>query len=114
MSFVAAWQGLVYIIRTQPNVWIEMAAFAVVVLVGLWLGLSALEWAVLALTVTLVLALEAVNTAIETVVDLVSPQFHPLAKIAKDTAAGALIIAVAGSVLVAACIFGPKLWALVM
>ena|SRR5688500_9155190 len=114
MSFVAAWQGLVYIIRTQPNVWIELAAFTVVLLVGLWLGLDAVEWAVLALTVALVLALEAVNTAIETVVDLVSPQFHPLAKIAKDTAAGALIIAVTGSVLVAACIFGPKLWALLM
>src|SRR5688572_25256333 len=66
MSFAAAWQGLVYIIRTQPNVWIELAAFAVVVLVGLWLGVSALEWAVLGLIITVVLALEAVNTAIET------------------------------------------------
>ena len=114
MSFVAAWQGLVYIVRTQPNIWIELGAFALVVVVGLWLGISALEWAVLGLIITVVLALEAVNTAIETVVDLVSPHFHPLAKIAKDSAAGALIIAVLGSVFIAACIFLPKLWALVM
>ena len=112
LSFAAAWQGILYIIRTQPNVWIELAAFAVVLLAGAWFAISALEWAVLALTVVMILALEAVNTAVETVVDLVSPHYHPLAKIAKDTAAGAMILAVLGSVVVAACIFGPRLWAL--
>jgi diacylglycerol kinase (ATP) len=112
LSFVAAWAGLVYIVRTQPNLWIEMAALSVVVLAGLWFGISALEWGVLGLTIALILALEAVNTAIETVVDLVSPTYHPLAKIAKDTAAAALLIAVVGSVVVAAAIFGPRLWAL--
>jgi diacylglycerol kinase (ATP) len=61
--------------------------------------------------VAVVLALEAVNTAVEAVVDLVSPHYHPLAKIAKDTAAGALVFAVLGSILVAASIFGPRLWA---
>ena len=60
----------------------------------------------------MILALEAVNTAIEAVVDLVSPQFHPLAKTAKDAAAGALVFAVCGSIFVAAAIFGPRLLAL--
>lgn len=112
MSFAAALEGVAYIVRTQPNVWIELAALSAVMVAGLWFGLGALEWALLGLTVAMILTLEAVNTAIETVVDLVSPHYHPLAKIAKDTAAGALIIAVVGSVFVAMCIFGPRLWAL--
>jgi diacylglycerol kinase (ATP) len=114
LSLAAAWAGLRYVVRTQPNVWIELAALSVVAAVGLWLGISPIEWAVLGLTIAMILALEATNTAIETVVDLVSPDFHPLAKIAKDTAAAALIIAVVGSVVVAAFIFLPRLWALVV
>lgn len=114
MSFAAALSGVAYVFRTQPNARIELAAMTVVAIAGLWFGLSAVEWGLLGLTVTMILALEAVNTAIETVVDLVSPQIHPLAKIAKDTAAGALIIAVVGSIVVAASIFLPRLWALVI
>lgn len=111
-SFRAAWSGVAYTVRTQPNAWIELAALALVCAAGWWFGISALEWGLLGLTVAVVLALEAVNTAVEAVVDLVSPQFHPLAKIAKDTAAGAMVFAVLGSVLVAAAIFGPRLWSL--
>jgi diacylglycerol kinase len=108
---MAAFEGVAYTLRTQPNARIELAALTVVALAGLWFGITALEWGLLGLTVAVILALEAVNTAIEAVVDLVSPQIHPLAKIAKDTAAGAMIIAVLGSVFVAASIFGPRLWA---
>lgn len=112
LSFGAALQGVAYVFRTQPNIWIEMVALTCVVIAGVWFGLSAPEWGLLGLTIAMILALEAVNTAIEAVVDLVSPQYHPLAKIAKDAAAGAMIIAVVGSVIVAACIFGPRLWLL--
>lgn len=112
LSFAAALAGVAYVIHTQPNVWIELAALSVVAIAGIFFGISALEWGLLGLTVALILALEAVNTAVETVVDLVSPHYHPLAKIAKDTAAGALVIAVVGSVVVAATIFGPRLWAM--
>ncbi len=112
LSFRAAWQGVLYTLRTQPNAWIELSALAVVCVAGWWFGISALEWGLLGLTVAMVLALEAVNTAVEAVVDLVSPQIHPLAKIAKDTAAGAMLFAVAGSVIVASAIFGPRLWSL--
>jgi diacylglycerol kinase len=114
LSLAAAWDGLVYILRTQPNVWIESLALGVVALAGVWFGISAVEWGLLALTIVLILALEAVNTAIETTIDLVSPQIHPLAKIAKDTAAAALLLAVVGSVIVALSIFGPRLWALLI
>ncbi len=114
LSLAAALEGVAYTLRTQPNAWIELVALAVVALLGVWFGISALEWGLLGLTVAMILALEAVNTAIETVVDLVSPQVHPLAKIAKDAAAGALVIAVLGSIFVALCIFGPWLWALLI
>lgn len=112
-SLAAAWSGVCYTLRTQPNAWIELVALVVVVAAGWWLQIRALEWAVLGLTMAMVLALEAVNTAVESVVDLASPDLHPLAKTAKDTAAGALIFAVLGSIWVAAFIFGPRLWALV-
>jgi diacylglycerol kinase (ATP) len=110
LSFAAACAGVVYTLRTQPNAWIEIAALGVVVFAGWWFGISALEWGMLGLMVAVIFALEAVNTAIEAVVDLVSPHYHPLAKIAKDTAAGALVFAVLGSLFVAATIFGPRLW----
>ena len=111
-SLRAAWNGVVYTIRTQPNAWIELAALIVVVGAGIWFRVSVVEWAVLGATMCGVVALEAVNTAIEAVVDLVSPEYHPLAGIAKDAAAGAMIIAVIGSIVVAAAIFGPRLYAL--
>jgi diacylglycerol kinase (ATP) len=114
LSLIAALEGVVYTFRTQPNVWIELAALAVVAIAGVWFGIGPLEWALLGLTIAMILALEAVNTAIEAVVDLASPQLHPLAKIAKDAAAGAMVIAVLGSIFVAACIFGPRLWALLL
>lgn len=112
-SLAAAWAGVRHTLRTQPNAWIELAALGVVVVAGWWFRIRAVEWAVLGLTMALVLALEAVNTAVESVVDLVSPEVHPLAKIAKDSAAGAMIFAVLGSIWVAAFIFGPRLWALI-
>ena len=111
-SLRAALAGVVYTLRTQPNAWIELAALGVVIVAGAWFQIAPLEWALLALTISVILALEAVNTAIESVVDLVSPTYHPLAKIAKDTAAGAMVFAVIGSIVVAAIIFGPRLWAL--
>ena len=74
---------------------------------GSGLRVQPLEWAVLALTIAVILALEAVNSAIEALVDLVSPDYHELARIAKDCAAGALLFAVLGALGVAAAIFGP-------
>ena len=112
LSLRAALAGVAYTLRTQPNAWIELAALSAVGVAGWWFGIRALEWGLLGLTVAVVLALEAVNTAIEAVVDLISPGYHPLAKIAKDAAAGAMIFAVLGSIAVAASIFVPRLWAL--
>lgn len=109
-SFKAALSGAVYTVRTQPNARIELVAAMVVILLGWWLDISKMEWAILGLTVSLILALEAVNTAVESIVDLVSPEYHPLAKHAKDAAAGAQVFAVAGSLWVALFILVPHLW----
>lgn len=111
-SFKAALSGVWHTLTTQPNAWIELTAVAVVTLIGWRLAITAIEWALLALTFGLILALEAVNTAVEATVDLVAPHYHPLAKIAKDAAAGALVIAVLGSIGVAVAILGPRLWVL--
>ena len=111
-SFKAALAGAWHTLRTQPNAWIELAALVLIFLAGWWFAIQPLEWALLGLTVSLVLALEAVNTAIEAAIDLVSPHYHPLAKIAKVAAAGAMVFAVLGSLWVALAIFGPRLWQL--
>lgn len=111
-SFRAALSGALHTLRNEPNAWIELAAIGVIGVAGWWFRVSMVEWAILGLTGFLVLALEAINTAVEAVVDLVSPAYHPLAKIAKDAAAGALIFGVLGSLCVAIAIFGPRIWAL--
>jgi diacylglycerol kinase len=104
-------QGAQYLIRSQPNARIEMVSAGIALGAGWWFRITSVEWAVLCLTVFLVLALEGINTAIETAVDLASPQLHPLAKLAKDVAGGAVMIAAVGSLAVALAIFGPRLWA---
>ncbi|CAN5413694.1 hypothetical protein BH10CHL1_BH10CHL1_44440 [soil metagenome] len=109
-SFNAALAGVWHTLSTQPNAWLELAALLLIIIAGWWFAIHAVEWAILGLTIFLVLALEAVNTAVEATVDLVSPHYHPLAKIAKDAAAGAMIFAVLGSLWVALAIFGPRIW----
>lgn len=106
-SFHAAGAGAGHTLRTQPNAWIELTALVVVALAAWYFRVAAVEWAILAVCIFGVLALEAINTAVEAVTDLVSPHYHPLAKTAKDAAAGALVFAVAGSIVVAVAIFGP-------
>lgn len=110
-SFVYARAGLYYLFQTQANARIHLSIGAVVVLTGLWLGLPAHDWALLALTIGFVLVAEALNTALEAAVDLTSPQMHPLAKRAKDVGAGAVLLAAVMSVVVGLLILGPPLWA---
>ena len=108
-SFRWAIQGIAQVIATQRNMRIHLAAVVAVTVLALWLGLSPVEWAVLILTITLVLSLETLNTAVEATVDRISLEEHPRAKLAKDAAAGAVLIAAAGAVLVGFALLGPKL-----
>lgn len=109
-SFRFAFAGWWYVLRTQHNAWIHAVALVTVFLVALWLGLGRTEWAMLVLTVALVWVAEFVNTAVETLVDLVSPEIHPLAKAAKDIAAAAVLIAALAAVVIGALVLGPPLW----
>jgi carbonic anhydrase/acetyltransferase-like protein (isoleucine patch superfamily) len=110
--FRAALAGVRDAFCTQRNFRIHAAAGAVVVAVGAWLGLERWEWVAVAFAMALVPVMECANTAIEAVVDLASPARHPLAKRAKDCAAGAVLLAAAGAVAVGVLVFGPKLVAL--
>lgn len=108
-SFRHAFAGWWTLIRTQPNARIHLAAAAAVTAMGLWLGLSLPEWALIALAVGLVLVAEFFNTALESVVDLASPHHHLLAKSAKDLAAGGVLMAAFTAVVVGLLVLGPPL-----
>lgn len=110
-SFRHAFSGAWHVLRTQRNAWIHAAATVSVTGLGLWLGLSHVEWAILALTLGLVWVAEFINTALEAVIDLVSPDIHPLAKVGKDVMAAAVLMAAITSVVVGLAILGPALWA---
>jgi diacylglycerol kinase len=109
-SFCYAFSGAAYVMRTQRNAWIHAVATAGVIALGLWLRLGRIEWAVLFLAIGFVWMAEFINTALETVVDLASPEFHPLAKIGKDVAAAAVLVGAITAVLVGLAILGPALW----
>jgi diacylglycerol kinase (ATP) len=109
LSFKYAFQGLAHLFRTQPNARIHLAALMAVVGAGSFFSLSPAEWLAVVLAATLVLSLEAVNTALEALTDLASPGLHPLAGTAKDVAAGAVLIAAIGAAVVGAIVFLPKI-----
>jgi diacylglycerol kinase len=109
-SFYFAFAGLGYLFRTQRNARIHALVGAAACGMGAWLGISRVEWAVLVFTIALVLILEGINTAVEAAIDLASPKIHPLAKAAKDLAAGMVLIGAMASVAVGLLILGPPLW----
>lgn len=111
-SFRYAFQGLGDLFRSQPNARIHATAATAAVCLGFFCQISRLEWAVVTLCIALVLSLEALNTAIEHLTDLVSPDYHPLAGKAKDVAAAAVLLAAMGAAVAGALIFLPKIAAL--
>jgi len=105
-----AFHGWAYVLRTQRNAWIHALASTAVFIVGLWLGLDRKDWAIILLAMVAVWMAEFVNTALEAVVDLASPEHHPLAKVGKDVGAAAVLIAALAAVLIGLLILGPPLW----
>jgi diacylglycerol kinase (ATP) len=110
LSFRYAFQGWWYVLRTQRNAWIHAIITLAVLALAIWLRLARLEWAVLILIITAVWMAEFMNTALETLVNLVSPDYHPLAKIAKDVGSAAVLLGALGAVLIGLLILGPPLW----
>jgi diacylglycerol kinase (ATP) len=109
-SFRYAFSGWWYVIRTQKNAWIHALTSIAVFIVGVWLRLSPQEWALITLAVAMVWSAEFINTALEAIVDLTSPEQHDLARVGKDVGAAAVLIAAAGSIIIGLLILGPPLW----
>ncbi|SES72547.1 diacylglycerol kinase family protein [Hymenobacter actinosclerus] len=106
-SFGHAVRGVGAALRTEVHLWFHAAATAAVLGLGLYCGLQRWEWAAVALSVGAVWGAELLNTAIEAVVDLVSPEYHPLAGRAKDVAAGAVLVVALAALAVGGLVFGP-------
>ena len=113
-SFQYAFEGWWYVIRTQHNAWIHALVTVVIVVMALWLRIPRVEWAILILTFMAVWMAEFMNTALEAIVDMTSPEFHPMAKVAKDVAAAAVLLGAVGAVIIGLLILGPPLWQKVM
>jgi diacylglycerol kinase (ATP) len=108
-SFNHAFQGLVYAVRYERNMRIHIAVALLVLIVSLFLNVSRLELVVVVVAIAFVLAAEMVNSAIEAVVDIITDEFDPRAKVAKDVAAGAVLVAAINALVVAYLVFADKL-----
>lgn len=108
-SFGYAFEGIRTCIRSERNMKIHCTAAVLVVIFGIWLKISVTEWCICLVLFGLVMGLEMVNTAVESAVDLVTKERRPLAKKAKDTAAGAVLVAAIMAAVVGCIIFLPKL-----
>jgi undecaprenol kinase len=108
--FTFAIVGILHAIRNERNMKIHTAVAVIVIILGLFYQLSAIEWMLIVFAIGGMLSLELMNTAIERVVDLVTKDFHPLAKQAKDVAAGAVFIYAILSVLIGCIVFLPKIF----
>jgi len=108
-SFEFALSGLRGILLQERNFKIQLFIGALAVILGFVLKLSLAEWLDLVIVISLVLVFELINTSIEEIVDLISPQLQDKAKIAKDVAAGTVLVAAMGSVIVGALLFIPKI-----
>ncbi len=108
-SFRYAFAGWWYVIRTQKNAWIHAVISIAVMIAAIWLRLEDRDIAILILTIAVVWIAEFLNTALEAVVDLASPELHPLAKIGKDVGAAAVLIGALASVVIGVLILGPPL-----
>jgi diacylglycerol kinase len=108
-SFAAAFAGIASSVKTEQNMRIHLLATIAVVALGVVFELNCCEWVTIVFSCALVLTMETMNTAIEAAVDLASPNIHPLAKKAKDCAAGAVLLSVFGTVCIGVIVFIPKL-----
>ncbi len=112
-GFGHAFNGLWYALRTQRNVRVHLSIALLVIITGILLHVSAIEFAMLFIAITGVFIAEMFNTVVEICVDLASPDYHPLAEIAKDVAAGAVLLNAILSVVIGLFVIGPHLWVLI-
>ena len=109
VSFQHAFAGLFHTFSTQPNLQIHLTLALLVLLAGCFFSITTTEWLLLLFTIMWVLTAEMVNTTIEAIVNLITTEYHESAKIAKDVAAGMVLVGALGSVVVGCVIFIPHI-----
>ena len=109
-SFGYASKGIASLIKKEHNAWIHCTAVVVVTLAGFYFGITPTEWCIVVICFGMVLAAEGFNTAIERLVDLVSPDYHPIAGDVKDVAAGAVLICAIAAAVVGMIVFIPYMF----
>jgi len=107
-SFNAAVEGFIYVLRTERNMRTHFLVGLFFILLAIYLNFTAIEITILAMTITFVLVIEMVNTAIELTVDMIKSEFHPLARIIKDVSGGAVLLSSINAVIVGYTLFARK------
>ena len=105
-SFAWAINGLAFAFKTQPNIWIHAVATVAVVALSFWIKISRFEWLAIIMAIGLVWVAELMNTVAETIVNLSSPDKHPLARIAKDLAAATVLVTAIVAILIGLIVLG--------
>ena len=108
-SFGFSFQGLAFAVKSEQSFLVMLICLLITILTGLFFNISTLEWVMIFVAIGLVLSTELLNTAIEATIDLVSPEYNPLAKVAKDTASAAVFVYSLVAVIIACLIFIPKI-----
>jgi len=108
-SFKYAWEGIRQALKDEPNLRVHFVSTILVFILAFLLGLSAKEWAILTLTIGLVICMELINTTLEDLVDIVSPEIKSKAKVTKDIAAATVLVSAITAVIVGTCLFLPKI-----
>lgn len=108
-SFIYSIEGLKYAFKYEQNMTIHIISVILIILVSIFLKLTQIEWLIIIILMGLVVATELINTSLEAVVDLVSPEINPLAKIAKDTAAASVLVFALTAIIVGLMIYVPKI-----
>ena len=109
-SFRHAFAGWLHVLHTQRNAWIHAAATIIVFVIAFWVDLDRISTAILLVTIGLVWISEFLNTALEAIVDLASPEVHPLARVGKDVGAAAVLISALVAIFVGLLVLGPPLF----
>lgn len=114
IGFSHAWNGLLEMVKNERNFQVHLLVTVLIVIVGVIVRFSAIEWMIIFLVIGVVLVAETTNTAIEKLIDYLKPDIHPSAKVIKDMAAGAVLIAAIMAIIIGCMIIIPKLYTLLM
>jgi undecaprenol kinase len=109
-SFRCALEGLSYVLKAERNARIDLGIALVIILLSAWLQITAIEWVLIIAAIALVFAGEMLNTVVELTIDLITLEYNPLAKRAKDVAAGAILVAALAAATMGFIVLGPRLW----